>query len=273
MKRCLVLCVVAFAVGCEGPKGGAEDERAAKPLREAVATSMEGLNAQDIDKVMSVLHPDSPSYEMSRRMTLLGFRANATYALTHFRRIGGDGVYEVARVTQETKTPEGSPAPGGALDSLMVFRRDGEDWKIWQTVFLAPEAGPVGDNSSVAELDRDKAGLSATLREVLNANYRALNAKDADGCIATIHPNSPGYQGVRKRIGEQLKDGATSKLLGFRYIGTDGVYVVAGAEVEVAAGGAKPYRHTVDSITAFRRDGDTWKVWTALPLVEIGAKE
>lgn len=109
----------------------------------------------------------------------------------------------------------------------------------------------------------DDAPLAAALRQVVEGNFAAYDRQDVDGTMRFIDTKSPDYDSTKQALADQFKDlGATTKLVGFDYIGHDDEFAVARVKAKtVGKPGTGFSDNTVDSIMIFHQENGAWKLW------------
>lgn len=95
---------------------------------------------EDVDGVLSTIHPESPAYDVvGETMESLFDTFDLRYELVYFRLIGTDGSYAVARVGQKTVKVKGPDFSNNTIDSIYVFKKQDDMWKLWHQVMLQTE--------------------------------------------------------------------------------------------------------------------------------------
>lgn len=120
-------------------------------LKKVIERNIESLQEKDLDKAMAPVHPKSPVYEGTRAALKQAFDSyDLRGDLLSFTFIGTDGEYAVARTKQQTSKVKGPAFRDNILDAIQVFKKDGSEWKLWQTTILevqypeAPRTQPGG---------------------------------------------------------------------------------------------------------------------------------
>jgi len=109
----------------------------ASELEEVFRKNLEASVKEDLGALMATLHPKSPAYAATRITTGRLFKAyDLKYELISFKYICKDGVYALARVKQKTTKTSGPAFLDNLVDAIHVLRKDGQDWKIWQSAVL-----------------------------------------------------------------------------------------------------------------------------------------
>lgn len=92
---------------------------------------------ENLRAMLGTLHPKSPAYEQTRQsMQNLFARYDLQYELLSCHYVGRDRDYVVVRATQKCTKKAGPAFHDNVLDVLHIFRKHGEDWKLWQTAIL-----------------------------------------------------------------------------------------------------------------------------------------
>jgi ketosteroid isomerase-like protein len=140
MNRSIVLAALipVFISGLWTALSGEQDTKdLAKELRAVVDANLDAANAKDLDAYMASIHPKSLSFENTRRqMAQLHKTYELSYKVTQYSFVGNDADYAVARVRQETKKKKGPEFRDNEVDTLQVFRKDKDTWKIWTSAVL-----------------------------------------------------------------------------------------------------------------------------------------
>ena len=130
----LVVGLFSTLPGLQDPKEGSP---LAKELRASIDANLDASNKRDLDAYMATIHPKSMSYEPTRRqMGELNKRYELSFKVTHFSVMGSDADYAVARIRQETRKVKGPEFRDNEVDSLQIFRKDKDAWKVWSSAVL-----------------------------------------------------------------------------------------------------------------------------------------
>lgn len=123
-------------------------------------------------------------------------------------------------------------------------------------------AGPAnGQDKPKPEAD---AAVTDALRKVMEANCQANEKENIEDALATIHPESPNFASTRQ-LTERLFEAVDLKyeLKTFRYIGSDETYSVGRARIRASSADPQKFRNNEsDLMLVFRKDKDTWKIWS-----------
>ncbi len=89
------------------------------------------------ENVLATIHPKSLSYAQTEQMLKQLFDVyQLQVGLNAFKYMGKDKTYAYARVQQQTNKISGHEFKNNITDQLIIFKLDGEDWKIWTTTIL-----------------------------------------------------------------------------------------------------------------------------------------
>ncbi|PCJ47149.1 MAG: hypothetical protein COA74_12315 [Gammaproteobacteria bacterium] len=89
------------------------------------------------DEVIDQIHPNSLSYAQSKQMLKQLFaNYQLDVSLKEFKYMGKDKIYAYAKVQQKTLKISGPEFKNNITEQLIVFKQDGDDWKIWTTAIL-----------------------------------------------------------------------------------------------------------------------------------------
>lgn len=115
-----------------------------RSLQERLLETLQGYidaqNRGDAPGVAQHMHSASPFFDATRQ-ALAQLFVNYTLACTlvDAELIGADACYGYARVRQKTVKVHGPSFDNNITDSLMVFRQERGEWKIWAQAMLAVE--------------------------------------------------------------------------------------------------------------------------------------
>ena len=87
--------------------------------------------------VLRTFHKRSPGYEQSVKLLenlFSNFKLDVESVA--FRYMGKDNTYAYARARQKVIKVSGPELRSSVSDQLIVFKQDGNDWKIWTTAIL-----------------------------------------------------------------------------------------------------------------------------------------
>ena len=126
-----------------GPAGAATTKptnpQLAEDLKCALRENLKGIEQEDIEQAMSVIHPDSSIFKPTKKLTEQLFeRYDLDYELVSAHLVGWDDDYAVLRAVQITRArgEKSFPFRDNKLDAMHVFRKHGKKWKCWQTTIL-----------------------------------------------------------------------------------------------------------------------------------------
>ena len=106
-------------------------------------------------------------------------------------------------------------------------------------------------------------GLEGALRQVVEQNLAAYNAKDTSETLASIHTKSPVYATMREALPSQFGAlDARTAVEDFSYIGHDDEFAIARVQYRTEDKSTQPFMDNVmDTITVFHQEDGTWKYW------------
>mgnify|MGYP000273484736 CR=1 FL=1 len=135
-----VSITLLLALSLTGSLAVAENENINDSLRTAVQESFQMANSEDLEGYMDLMHPSSPSYRRTRRVTRqLMDRYDLNYELLSFEYVGTNGKYKLARVKQKTTNTSDAAFRDNITVNLWAFRKDDKEWKSWNTMLLERE--------------------------------------------------------------------------------------------------------------------------------------
>lgn len=115
------------------------DDDISAQLLSAYRTNLEGMAQKNIDKVLSVLHPQSPAYEKTKNTLANAMQSlNLSYKIVGLQYMGRTGEYAVIRIIQQTYKTGGTGAfTDNMMDALQIFKLDSDGkWKLWASCVL-----------------------------------------------------------------------------------------------------------------------------------------
>ena len=102
-----------------------------------VKENLKATREENIDGIMSTIHPDSPAYNPTKDQTAPLFESyDLNYEIVSFTYIGEEGTYAVSRTKQKTTKISGPDFRDNVIDMIQVFRKDEGVWKFWNQVIL-----------------------------------------------------------------------------------------------------------------------------------------
>lgn len=108
----------------------------------------QALQEENIEKSMSLFHPDAPNRAATQKSYETAFPSTQiSYELKEFSYIGKDDKFAVVRFIQsigilELNGKKVTDPRRARLEIMMLFRQSGESWKIWKSIEierLAPQ--------------------------------------------------------------------------------------------------------------------------------------
>ena len=118
----------------------AVDEGIAEELRSVIEKNFSTSEAEDLEKYMNTMHPESPSYQQTRKLSQqMMDRYDLEYELLSFSYVGENGKYQLARVRQKTTDTSEAAFRDNITVNLWAFRKDDGEWKGWNTMLLERE--------------------------------------------------------------------------------------------------------------------------------------
>ena len=100
----------------------------------------QALQEENIEKAISLFHPDSPNRATTQKSYEAAFpTTQISYELKDFSYIGKDDKFAVVRFTQsigilELNGKKVTDPRRARLEIMMLFRPSGDSWKIWKSV-------------------------------------------------------------------------------------------------------------------------------------------
>ena len=113
------------------------DEKIADLLKQITIKNLEAMQAEDAEAAKATLHSKSPGFAESVRTSQQLFKIfDLNYKVVSFTYIGRDKDYAVARVKQQTTKKAGPKFRDNEIDIMHIFRKEGKQWKFWQSSVL-----------------------------------------------------------------------------------------------------------------------------------------
>lgn len=94
---------------------------------------------EDYEGVLQSFHSDSPKKSATKKALSDMFKTyDLQFTITDFKFIGEDGEYAFARMKEISKRKMSSQGEfmDNTSDSLYVFKKEGNHWKIWDELIL-----------------------------------------------------------------------------------------------------------------------------------------
>jgi hypothetical protein len=141
MKLMMIAAVVAGVAMCgllwagDAPKAGTVS---IGELKKVLELNLSALNAGNVEKSMTAVHPKSRAYQGTLTYTkslIASYKLKFTLDSVAF--IGCDGEYAVVRAKETCRRLEGPEFKDNQTDTMQIFRKDGNDRKLWQTSILS----------------------------------------------------------------------------------------------------------------------------------------
>ena len=90
-----------------------------------------------VEEVMDTIHTQSLTYTQTQKaLENLFTHYQLKVEPVAFKYMGKDKTYAYARVQQQVTKVSGPEFKNNKVDQLMVFKQDGEHWKIWTIAIL-----------------------------------------------------------------------------------------------------------------------------------------
>lgn len=121
--------VMALAMWSTADAG---DRGLEKTLRQVMTKGLAAYDREDVTETLRYVHTKSPEYaEMKKRLSGQFERLDLTTTLVHFRYIGHDDEFAVARVKLKTTAPAGTDFEDNVMDTITLFHMEDGTWKFW----------------------------------------------------------------------------------------------------------------------------------------------
>jgi len=105
--------------------------------RNIIQKNCQFTHSSNVEGVLTTIHPNSELYSHTKNELESLFDAyQLGVSLTGFRYMGKDKNYAYVRAQQKTERVAGPEFKDSIIDQMIVFKQDGDDWKIWTTAIL-----------------------------------------------------------------------------------------------------------------------------------------
>ncbi len=116
------------------------DKDIAKVLKGVITDNFKAYEQEDIEKVMKTVHSKSPGFEATKQFSSQVFPVyEIKYELLSFKYITVEGEYALARVKQKTAKISGPEFKDNVIDSIVIFKQEAGQWKLWSQATLTLE--------------------------------------------------------------------------------------------------------------------------------------
>lgn len=131
------LLIVVLIAGCK-----IELSTPAEELKATIESNINGMNDENIDASLEAVHTQSPFYDqMQVMLSEIAKVYDLESSLVSFEYLGMDKAKSkaVVLVRQKTVKLSGPDFRDNIVDTMTVFKKDGDVWKIWQSLTLDVE--------------------------------------------------------------------------------------------------------------------------------------
>lgn len=128
LKSLLLFLVLSVLItNCSSKKGYYTPESLIK-------ANAEFMNKEDLEGVMSTIHPESPSYALTESMAKLIFdRYDLKYEVENIKILEENDKEAKVQFTQVTTKIKGPEFKNNRATGIHLLKMDGESWKIYST--------------------------------------------------------------------------------------------------------------------------------------------
>jgi hypothetical protein len=128
LKSLLLFLVLSVLItNCSSKKGYYTPESLIK-------ANAEFMNKEDLEGVMSTIHPESPSYALTESMAKLIFdRYDLKYEVENIKILEENDNEAKVQFTQVTTKIKGPEFKNNRASGIHLLKMDGESWKIYST--------------------------------------------------------------------------------------------------------------------------------------------
>lgn len=101
-------------------------------IKEIIEINLQYTQDENIEKTMSTMHSQSPSYLPTKNVLPEVFKNyDLRYKLISYKFIAYDGDLAYVRIKQTTKKISGPAFNNNELDAVQTFRQEAGQWKLW----------------------------------------------------------------------------------------------------------------------------------------------
>jgi hypothetical protein len=107
---------------------------------EVIQANIDYMNTENLDGVLSTIHPDSPSYKITEDIAKKLFQLyDLKYTLEKIEVTDDNGQQATVNFTQLTTKINGPEFRNDRIKGKHIVRKDGDSWKIYSTQVLDTE--------------------------------------------------------------------------------------------------------------------------------------
>jgi hypothetical protein len=107
---------------------------------EVIQTNIDYMNTEDLDGVMSTIHPDSPSFKTTENLAKQLFKIyDLNYKIEKLEVINENNQEATVNFTQLTTKISGPQFKNNRIQGVHIVRKDGDSWKLYSTKILNTE--------------------------------------------------------------------------------------------------------------------------------------
>jgi hypothetical protein len=143
MKRTLLIAILMLGLLAVAPADSNKTDDQAAVMAACKATARANLKAmenEDLDAMVATIHPKSPVLAPTKAQVKILFEQyDLKYEVLAESAVGTDGEVAVIRQRQKTTAPGQKNFRDNVVDVLHAFRKDGNEWKLWNTMMLSIE--------------------------------------------------------------------------------------------------------------------------------------
>lgn len=123
----MVLLVSIFSWSHAGAESSTEQS-----VRNTLDQGIAAFNKEDLETTLKALHPDSPNYQVTKERISRVFEGHdVKFELVDFDFVGETGPYAIVRAKEKSTKKTDSDFRDNVTESLYIFRKQGDDWKLW----------------------------------------------------------------------------------------------------------------------------------------------
>lgn len=90
------------------------------------------LRASDLQNLATVFHPQSPVRDQQlKALEALFIKRSLSHKMLEMNVVGESAEFSFARLKKKTERMDGEPYRSNVADIVLIFKKDGEKWKLW----------------------------------------------------------------------------------------------------------------------------------------------
>ncbi len=131
-RTVLAAAVVFTGLSAGLPRAEADDAALSRELRATFVANLEASQKKDLQGVIATIHSKSPVMAPTVQLMQKLFESyEIEFTPLDFKYIATDEGYAICRTKSKALKISGPQFRDNTVTALMVFKKDGKNWKIW----------------------------------------------------------------------------------------------------------------------------------------------